>query len=322
MIPWILGGLLGFGCILLIIAFILQIMAKERARLARINSRFQGAASHVEVEGGLGSTDLLKKKKKVQTPIARKSLRDGAREFLLGNVFWFSSLKRFSYFVTASIALTLAIWILIGIDIFISLTMGISLFLFINGALRKRKIVKRREAIDEKVPEVMEMIVRSLRIGAPISTAMAQVGRDLNGPLAEEFAIVSQEIAYGKDMNIALREMADRCENQDLSFFATAVQIQSGSGGNLAEVLARLAAITRGRFQLKRKIAAVTGEAKWSGKFLSAFPIFACLALLAVNPDYFDNITDEPYFLWILIVAGVLMLLNIVFMRYMTNLGE
>lgn len=322
MIPWILGGLLGFGCILLIMAVILQIMAKEREQLARINSRFQGSSSHVEVDARLGPTDLLKKKKKSQTPIARKSLRDVARGVLLENIFWLSSLKRFSYFCIASAALMLPIWILIGVNIFIALAMGISLFLFINGVLRKRKMAKRREAIEEKVPEVMEMIVRSLRIGAPISTAMAQVGRDLNGPLAEEFSIVSQEVAYGKDMNIALREMAERCENQDLSFFATAVQIQSGSGGNLAEVLARLATITRGRFQLKRKVAAVTGEAKWSGKFLSVFPIFACLALLAVNPNYFDNIIDEPYFAWLLIVAGTLMLLNIVFMRYMTNLGE
>ena len=287
MLTWILASLLGGGCFLLLMAVLAHIAAKDNERLERMNARFRGADRYLERVAAPEASDLLKKKTRARRHPAKKVSSNSVKRLLSAGSFWLSSPKRFIYFLIVSSAISLAIWVFSGLPVSTSVIGGTFAFVTSNNFLRKRKLNKRKEAIEERVPEVMEMIVRSLRVGTPISAAMAQVGRDLKGPLAEEFALASQEIAYGKDMNIALRELAGRCGNQDLHFFATAVAIQSGTGGNLAEVIARLAQITRGRFQLKRKISAITGEAKWSGKFLSAFPIFACMALLIVNPDYF-----------------------------------
>lgn len=322
MLTWILAGLLGIGLALLLVAALVHFISQDAERLKRINSRFRGAMQNLEQNTEASAETILKHKVSATNPITMRLSRNAGKQLFLLGSHWFSSFKQAFYFTSATSGIAFFAWILFSIPILISFLCAIFIFLTLNIFLRNRQSRKRKELIEEKVPEVMEMIVRSLRVGTPISSALTFVGRDLSGPLAEEFVLVSQEISYGKDMNTALREMAERCDNQDLHFFATAVSIQVETGGNLAEVIARLAHITRGRFQLKRKISAITGEARWSGNFLSAFPILACLALLSVNPDYFNNIIDEPYFFWILVAAGALMAINILFMRYMVNLSD
>lgn len=185
--------------------------------------------------------------------------------------------------------------------------------------LRYRQAL-RRGRIDDAVPEAIDMVVRTLRVGLPIGASLQAVARDLSGPLAEEFGTAANQISYGKDVVSALYELADRCENQSMRFFAAAVSIQYSSGGNLAEVLERLSAIARGRQQMRRKVRAITAEAKWSGLFLSLFPPVAMAALLAINPNYFAEISDKPFFKPMLVGVTGLLLLNFWFMRRMARI--
>ncbi|VDC21153.1 type II secretion system F family protein [Pseudogemmobacter humi] len=179
---------------------------------------------------------------------------------------------------------------------------------------------RRLAAIDDAVPEALDMIVRSLRVGLPVASAIQSVGQELTAPLSDEFAETSRRISYGQDPVRALRDMAERCQNQNLRFFAAAVSIQSASGGNLAEVIERLCAIARGRQQMRRKVRSITAEAKWSGRFLSFFPLLATTMLLAINPGYFEEISDKPFFLPMLAVVGGLLTLNILFMRWLVKI--
>lgn len=184
----------------------------------------------------------------------------------------------------------------------------------------RRRVAKRGMVVDEAVPEALDMIVRALRIGYPISTAIHGASRDLEGPLADEFAIAADRISYGQSTPSALQDLAERCDNQNLRFFAAAVSIQSVAGGNLAEVLERLAVVARGRIQMRRKIVAITAEAKWSGRFLSVFPLFATGVLLSLNPGFYDSVSGEAFFVPLLAVVGVLLVVNVLFMHWLVRM--
>ena len=163
-------------------------------------------------------------------------------------------------------------------------------------------------------------MVRSLRVGHPFSSAISIVSKEIEDPLATEFGIIADESAYGRDVGEALKEMAERLDMQDMRFLSVAVTIQQQSGGNLAEVLAGLARVIRARFRLFRRVNAITAEAKWSGKFLSAFPVI-CLILIMVNdPNYYDEVLDHPYFIPACFIVGILLAANLVVMRYLTNI--
>jgi len=181
---------------------------------------------------------------------------------------------------------------------------------------------KRIAEIAENVPEALDMLVRALRVGAPFPKALLLVSESMSGPIAEEFTLASEEISFGLDLSTALFDLARRCENQDLIFLATAVSIQQGSGGNLAEVLERLAIICRGRQQLVLKVKSLTSEARWSGNLLSVFPIIAAGGIFLINPEYFEDISKSEYFTPLLIAVAVLLVANVIFMRRMLKMKD
>ena len=122
------------------------------------------------------------------------------------------------------------------------------------------------------------------------------------------------------NVNEALDRMASRVPVPDLRFLAIAVNIQAQSGGNLAEILDGLSKVIRARFKLFRKVKAITAEARWSGWFLSIFPVIALLLVQVVQPDYYDRVSDHPLFVPGAIVTFVLLIANIIFMRILVNI--
>lgn len=182
------------------------------------------------------------------------------------------------------------------------------------------KAKKRMGLIEEQLPDAIELMVRSLKVGHPFSSAIQIVAKEVDDPLATEFGIIADEAAYGRDISDALKDMAERLGMQDLRFLAVAVAIQQQSGGNLAEVLGGLAKVIRARFRLFRRVKAITAEAQWSGKFLSAFPLVCLLLILIKSPNYYDGVIDHPLFIPACFVVGILLGLNLIVMRVLTNI--
>jgi len=174
--------------------------------------------------------------------------------------------------------------------------------------------------IEEQLPDAVELMVRSLRVGHPFASAVQIVANEVEDPLATEFGIIADESAYGRDVGEALKEMAERLDMQDMRFLAVAVTIQQQSGGNLAEVLAGLAKVIRARFRLFRRVKAITAEAQWSGKFLSGFPLFCLGGILAKDPGYYDSVIDHPWFIPACFVVGAMLTVNLFVMRMLTNI--
>ncbi len=179
---------------------------------------------------------------------------------------------------------------------------------------------KRLSMIEEQLPDAVELMVRSLRVGHPFSSAISIVAKELKDPLATEFGIIADESTYGRDVGEALKHMAERLDMQDLRFLAVAVAIQQQAGGNLAEILEGLAKVIRARFRLFRRVKAITAEAQWSGKFLSGFPIGALIFIQVAKPDYYDEVLDHPWFIPACFIVGIMLALNMIVMRWLVDI--
>jgi tight adherence protein B len=183
-----------------------------------------------------------------------------------------------------------------------------------------KKAKKRMALFEEQLPDAVDLIVRSLRVGHPFSSAIDIVASEMPDPIGSEFGMIVDESTYGKEVSLALQAMSERVDVADLKFLTVAVAIQSQSGGNLAEVLEGLSKVIRSRFKLFRRVKAITAEAKWSGLFLSAFPFAALLAVNVMNPNYYDAVKPTPYFVPAAVAVGVMLTINYIVMKIMVNI--
>ncbi len=204
----------------------------------------------------------------------------------------------------------------LAIRIVVSIAMGVGgVFVWVNN-----KAKKRMSLIEEQLPDAVELMVRSLRVGHPFSSALNIVAKEVPDPLGSEMGVISDEAAYGRDVGEALKAMAERLDMQDLRFLAVAVTIQQTSGGNLAEILDGLAKVIRSRFKLFRRVNAITAEAKWSGKFLSGFPLLALIGINVAQPNYYDDVMTEPVFVPAALVVAGFLIANIFVMKSLVNI--
>lgn len=202
------------------------------------------------------------------------------------------------------------------VKMLVAVCMGVgSVYMWVNSKAKKRLAL-----LEEQLPDAVELMVRSLRVGHPFSASVGIVAKEVADPLGTEMGVIADEAAYGRDMGEALKNMAERMDMQDLRFLAVAVSIQQQSGGNLAEILDGLAKVIRSRFKLFRRVKAITAEAKWSGMFLSAFPIVSLVMLTMIQPNYYDDVKETRFFIPAALIVGTFLVVNVIFMRMMVNI--
>lgn len=154
----------------------------------------------------------------------------------------------------------------------------------------RSRLLKRFGA---QLPEAIELIVRSLKAGHPVPVAISMVGREMADPIGSEFGLVADEVTYGSDLVTALRNMQTRVGHADLPLLVIAVSIQSGSGGNLREILDNLAAMIRLRIKMRRKVHAISAEGRISAVVLSSLPVFMLIVVNMLTPDYYGRVWGE-----------------------------
>jgi len=218
--------------------------------------------------------------------------------------------------VVAFIGMTVGTSTSVPVRVGLSVVMGVaSVFIWVNNKAKKRMAL-----LEEQLPDAVELMVRSLRVGHPFASALAIVAKEIPDPLGTEMGVIADESTYGRDVGEALKSMAERLDMQDLRFLAVAVTIQQTSGGNLAEILHGLSKVIRSRFKLFRRVKAITAEAKWSGAFLSGFPILALIVINVAKPDYYDEVMETAYFVPACLVVAVFLIANIFVMKMLVNI--
>ena len=162
-------------------------------------------------------------------------------------------------------------------------------------------IKKRVNAFNTRFPDAIDLLVRGLKSGLPVTETFQVVSQELPGPVGEEFKGVVERIRIGNTMEAALQESAEMLGTPEFQFFCITIQIQRETGGNLAETLANLSDVLRKRAQMKLKIRAMSSEAKASAYIVGALPFFVFGIVWSMNPQYLAGFFTEQR----LIIAGV-----------------
>ena len=174
--------------------------------------------------------------------------------------------------------------------------LGVGLPLFVVRHIRSR----RKAQFQTQLPDALDVVVRSLRSGHPVPTALSLVGREMADPIGSEFGLTTDEMTYGLDLPHALQNLSGRVGVPDMSLLVTAVSLQSSAGGNLSEVLENLSKVMRDRFQLKRKVRSLSAEGRFSAYGLTLLPIGIALGIYFPNPDYYASVWDLPVFQFVM----------------------
>ncbi|APG63001.1 pilus assembly protein TadB [Sphingorhabdus lutea] len=189
-----------------------------------------------------------------------------------------------------------------GAPLLLAVFVGISLGLALPHMFVGHLINKRIKNFTSSFPDAIELLVRGLKSGLPVGETLGVVGREVDGPVGEEFKMVTEKIKIGKTMEDALQESADRLDTPEFQFFVITLAIQRETGGNLAETLANLANVLRSRAQMKLKIRAMSSESKASAYIVGSLPFLVFAMVWYVNPDYLGGFFYEER----LIIAGII----------------
>lgn len=228
------------------------------------------------------------------------------------------SAGRFLFLMGAVTAVFLAGSTTMGLSLFIGVPLalfgGCAVPLQILRYLKSRRI--KKFAI--QFTEAIELIVRSLKAGHPVPTAIKMVSREMSDPIATEFGMIADEVSYGSDLVTAIQAMQDRVDYEDLPLFVTAISIQTITGGNLSTILEGLATVLRGRVKLRRKVKAAAAEGRASAMILNSVPIAVMLFISIFTPDYYGSIIHEQFIIVGLASAfGWMMIGNIAMYKMM-----
>ncbi|MEO0676116.1 MAG: type II secretion system F family protein [Pseudomonadota bacterium] len=313
----IIYGLIFIGVLVLVEGLYLTVFGKAISLNSKVNRRLD------LMKNGAGREDVMEQ--------LRKEMNQhlGAQKLPLYSLLADKAQKGGIAFTPTQLVIVMAVLcvvafvgLTIGTGTDIAVRIGVSLVMGIGGVFFwvSSKAKKRLAMIEEQLPDAVELMVRSLRVGHPFSSALNIVAKEVPDPLASEFGVISDEAAYGRDVGEALKHMAERLDMQDLRFLAVAVTIQQTSGGNLAEVLDGLAKVIRSRFKLFRRVKAITAEAKWSGKFLSGFPFLALIMINVIQPNYYDKVIETPVFIPACLAVGGFLVANMIVMGRLVNI--
>lgn len=198
-----------------------------------------------------------------------------------------------------------AAWLVTGVllQIVLTLVIGPAVILALVMRVRARRIAK----FVAQLPDALDIIVRSMNSGHPLTSAIALVGREMPDPIGSEFGILSDQLTFGSELDDAMLRMVDRVGADELNLLAVTVSVQRSTGGNLSEILENLSGMIRDRAMLRNKIRAISAEGRITAMIMAAFPFLLYLMISTLVPTYFDPVWESGYGTTVVISILVLM---------------
>lgn len=182
--------------------------------------------------------------------------------------------------------------------------------LYINFAA-----AKRLKSIEAQFPTAIDVLVRGLRAGYPITSALELVVNELPDPLSSELGLVLAEMNYGYALRDALTNLAKRVQTADVDMFVVSVSIQTETGGSLADILDGLSRVIRERAGMVLKVRALASEGKMTGALLTAMPVLTFVSVFSSNPNFYLDVADDRWFLPGVLGVCFMYTLGVVIMR-------
>jgi tight adherence protein B len=184
----------------------------------------------------------------------------------------------------------------------------------------RAKRTKRLNTLEEQFPEALDFLARSMRAGHAFSISLEMLGEEMADPLGQEFRALFNEQNLGAPIDIALRNFTMRVPLLDVRFFTSSVLLQKQTGGNLSEILSRLAYVIRERFRLKGQVKAASAHGRLTATILTLLPIATMLCLLFVAPGYLQGMAEDSDGKWLIGGAIVAQILGNFFIKKIINI--
>lgn len=175
----------------------------------------------------------------------------------------------------------------------IGLIVGVIIGLWLPLKLLSRKINKEAKAFLRVFPDAIDLIVRGLRSGLPVSESLVLVSTEVPDPVGSEFKNISNKMKLGVTLEKALQETAAELGMTEFNFFTTCIVLQRETGGNLSEILNNLSEVLRSRFIMRMKIRAMSSEARASSYIIGALPFVVLAAVSFLSPDYMTPLYED-----------------------------
>ena len=287
--------ILGFVAVVLLLEGVFVYWNDTKSpEVRRVEQRLRAMSAGGQVEGG---GRLFKQRMLSNTPALQQLLLKMPRAGQLDRL-----LQQAGKATTVSHLLTICLLLMLGgliagmllrwaWPVTLLASAGLAVLPFLQ-LLRSR--TKRLHLIEAQLPDAMDLMSRALRAGHAFASALSMVGTEAQEPIAGEFKITSDEIGFGISIDNALNNLATRVPSPDMRYFVMAVVIQRETGGNLAELLGKLAELVRERFKLFAKVRVLAAEGKLSAWILTALPFCVAGAIQVMNPEYLSVLFTDP----------------------------
>ncbi len=181
--------------------------------------------------------------------------------------------------------------------------------------LRSARLAK----FEQRLPDALDMMVSAIRAGHGIQAAIGTVAKETAAPISTEFRTCFDEQTFGLDFRASMENLATRVPLHDVQIMVTAILIQKEGGGNLAEIVEKVAYIIRERFRLKRQISVHTAQGRMTGMVLALLPIVLGFAIVLVNPTYMQRLWQTDVGVKMLYSAGIMTVIGGLLIRKIIN---
>jgi tight adherence protein B len=293
--------------------------------LDRIKARLAGTNKAKKAKGGKtpGEASVMQQEAGTKNRLAQKIVDKYRLAPKIGNFLEQAGMR----WAPARLVHTCLIGFMAGVVLGWMLTSSLIIAMAIGGVVaaapvfwiyRKRKA--RLHRFEELFPDALEFVSRSMRAGHAFSVSLEMIHREFQEPVAGEFRRTFEEHNLGLPIEIALQKLAKRIPSLDVHFFVSAVLLQKRTGGNLAEILDKLAYVIRERFKLRGRIRAVSAHGKMTATALSAIPLAVAILMFYTNPDYVKFFFKDDTGNIMLGAAVVLQLIGYGIMKKIVNI--
>jgi tight adherence protein B len=227
--------------------------------------------------------------------------------------------RRTYYLASLVIGIGIGLLAWMVIDMSPAAALGVAAGLLLPHLFLKFKRNRRFKRFAAEFPNALDVIVRGVKAGMPLTDCLKIVAAETQDPVRSEFQALVEDQALGMPLEDAVQRLAERMPLSEASFFAIVIAIQSRTGGSLSETLGNLSNVLRERKKLKGKVKAMSGEAKASAIIIGALPVVVAGLLYLTSPNYIALLFTNPTGRLVLVVCGLLMLMGTLVMRKMIN---